>query len=138
MLERLFTRWWFWPALLLIAGAGAFSISWLATPVGEDVHLFGYDMFEPCPWKERTGDLCGSCGMTRSWVWMARGELQRSLGYNPAGTLLFLGLVAGGLVGAMRLVTRRPRLLRLPWKVTAAVWVGWAVLVGVLFFLRAS
>lgn len=122
--------------MLVVAGFGAFGISALANPVGDDVHLFGFDLFGPCPYKERTGNLCGSCGMTRSWVWAARGDLERAFGYNPAGTLLFGALILWGVVGAARLIARRPRLLRVPWRVTAALWVGWVLLVGVLYVVR--
>ena len=43
-------------------------------------------------------------------AWAARFALQQSFLYNPAGMVLFWGITAGGVVGAMRLVRRNPNL----------------------------
>jgi hypothetical protein len=39
------------------------------------------------------GIRCPACGMTTSWAWMIRGRVDRAMGCNIGGTILFL--VAG-------------------------------------------
>lgn len=41
-----------------------------------------------CQWLARTGLPCPSCGMTTSWTWFVRGNLEASLYVQPMGTVL--------------------------------------------------
>ena len=41
-----------------------------------------------CQFMQRTGLPCPSCGMTTSWTWFARGNLQASFYVQPMGTVL--------------------------------------------------
>jgi hypothetical protein len=118
---------WAWPVLGMVTGALAVVAASVCAPVGDDVHLFGVDLFGPCATREATGLPCASCGMTRSWVWAARGEFRRAFAYHPAGALLFLVLAWGGLLGLVRLVLRRPTWMRLPWRVFAVMVGAWLV-----------
>jgi hypothetical protein len=42
----------------------------------------------PCAFRATTGRPCPSCGMTTAFAWFARGDLVRSWGANPSGSLL--------------------------------------------------
>ena len=44
----------------------------------------------PCAFLTATGRLCPSCGMTTSYAWLARGQIDRSWKANPAGCLYAL------------------------------------------------
>lgn len=123
---------------MLAVGATVAIAAAVCTPVGEDVWLFGFDLFGPCPSFELTGRPCSSCGMTRSWVWSARGELSRAWGYNPIGTALFFMLTSAGAVGAVRLLARRPKLFALPWSVVALGWGAWLLAWVALAIQRAG
>lgn len=45
---------------------------------------------ETCMSKRLLGISCPGCGLTRSFVFAARGNWQRSWNYNPMGPILFL------------------------------------------------
>lgn len=130
--------WWVWPSTLLAIGTIVLVASWLFVP-GPDasVTLFGSPVFPTCAVLERTGAPCGQCGMTRSWVWAARGELATAWRYNPAGLLAWVWLVASGAVGAARLARRQPQLLRWRPAALALAAVGWAAVYLVAYELRS-
>jgi len=62
----------------------------------------------------------------------------RALSYHAAGGMLLVGLVAAGVMGAIRLVRRDPRAARLPFKWTTAIVLGWVVLYLVQWALRLT
>jgi Protein of unknown function (DUF2752) len=45
-----------------------------------------------CPIRYWCGAICPSCGLTRSFVALARGNLGQSIDYHAFGPLLFAGL----------------------------------------------
>jgi hypothetical protein len=45
-----------------------------------------------CPVRHWLGAICPSCGLTRSFVALARGDLGRSIEYHAFGPLLFAGM----------------------------------------------
>jgi hypothetical protein len=118
--------WWAWPAFAVCLALMAIVASLLVQPIGEDqVGFLGLNFGGVCSFQEEYGIPCQHCGMTRSWVWMVRGAWLRAVTYNPAGATLWLWLVVGGVVGGARLVSRRPRLLRLNPFVFAALVAAW-------------
>lgn len=113
-LGRVMVQWWAWPVAMFVLGIGASTAAFVVYPGdGEEMMLLGYRFGQECDFKVRVGFGCPGCGMTRSWVYTARGQLIRAMGYNPAGSLLFLWLAVGAPMGAMRLILRRPGFLRL-------------------------
>lgn len=45
-----------------------------------------------CPIRHWLGVICPSCGLTRSFVAVARGDLAQSIDYHAFGPLLFAGM----------------------------------------------
>jgi hypothetical protein len=46
----------------------------------------------PCPIRQCWGVICPSCGLTRSFVALASGRIDRSLEYHLFGPIIFVGL----------------------------------------------
>lgn len=138
-LGRSLLEWWAWPATLVGLTAVVLLASWAMWP-GPDggVAFLGGPSFPTCRTLLETGEPCGQCGMTRSWVWSARGRLALAFRYSPAGLALWTWLVAGGLVGALRLARRDPALFRWRAPVLGLAAVAWLVLYGVAHQLRLA
>ena len=116
-MQRLTQRWWVWP-LGLVALALSTWVASVALTVGSDefCYLGATRMGDTCLLIRVFGIPCPSCGMTRSFVWASRGALLHAFVYNPAGLALFVWISLGGVVGAVRLATRDPSRLQLPWE----------------------
>jgi hypothetical protein len=56
--------------------------------------IFSLPLPELCAWHRLTGTNCPGCGLTRSFIALADGDLPRAWAYNPAGVPLFAGLLA--------------------------------------------
>lgn len=85
-----------------------------------------------CPVHWLTGIPCPGCGMTRSFVAIARGQLPTALDYHPLGPLLFGGFLVWALQGAIALKTgyRVNLVVARPWRrriqrVVMAMVIGW-------------
>lgn len=60
-----------------------------------------------CPIKTLTGIPCPSCGMTRSFLALAQGNLNESLNYHLFGFILFLGLLLTTVHLLIEILTQR-------------------------------
>ncbi len=132
-LARRFDRWtrtrprWWWPASLLAFGIAVWAASLVLHPVGELTFFAGDRLGEDCLFLVQTGKPCPNCGMTRSFLWSARGELVRAFGYSPAGAVLFWWITAGATVGLVRLLRRDPRALAPPWQLLVGWTLTWVI-----------
>lgn len=80
--------------LAILAGAVAVLIlAALLEPHPEVVRLFGHDVPPLCAFSVVTGLSCPGCGLTRSFAFLAHGDLRASLAMHPLGPALW-GLVA--------------------------------------------
>lgn len=66
-----------------------------------------------CPFHWLTGLPCPGCGLTRSFVAIARGDWPGAISYHPFGPLLFGALLGLGLQWAVELRARQ----RLVWPI---------------------
>jgi len=130
---------WAWPAIMVVLAGGAFGMSHVFAPVTDTVVAFWNTPMPPgtCSFIELTGWPCPSCGMTRSWIHSARGNVVTGFLFNPAGALLFWWLMVGGVLGTVRLATRNYT----KWKVPSNVLAAWAVFwmvgpYGIVWMLR--
>jgi hypothetical protein len=86
-----------------------------------------------CPFRLITGLPCPGCGLTRSWVYLAHGQLGDALRANPFGFLTFAAAAVLVMVVALRWVRRQPvpsltPLLRTrTLKAVITVWIAFAV-----------
>jgi hypothetical protein len=79
-------------AVLVAAQLGA-SL-WLS-PAGDQVTLPGGESLGATCWFRAVFHVdCPFCGMTRSFVALAHGELSAAVRFHPAGPLLFAAMVA--------------------------------------------
>lgn len=117
-----------WSIVMMVAGLGAVAASFVFTP-GDDnwTYFFGNRFGGPCGFREATSLPCPSCGMTRSWVWLVRGEVLDAFRYNAAGALLLIGLAAMGVIGAVRVVTGDPERLKVDVGKLSAIVVAWMI-----------
>lgn len=132
-------EWWPWAWLLLATGLTAFAVSWLVHPVDgtEQLYLANLPFGSGCDYRREYGHGCMNCGMTRSWVYGARGQLATAARYNPAGLGLFAALVSAGVLSGLRLVLRR-RVLRVPWAVSLGLAAAWVVVWLGVYALRTQ
>jgi Protein of unknown function (DUF2752) len=68
-------------------------ISFCAVPlIGSWFYTHGYRLsFIFCPVRHWAGVICPSCGMTRSFMAIARGDWHSAIDYHLFGPLLFVG-----------------------------------------------
>jgi Protein of unknown function (DUF2752) len=60
--------------------------------VGSWLYINGYRLSGIfCPVRHWTGIICPSCGMTRSFMAIASGDLRSAIDYHLFGPLLFIG-----------------------------------------------
>ncbi len=84
----------------------------------------------PCAFHELTGHSCLTCGLTRSLLAGARGNLSASLENHLMGPLLLLGMIAAIALLAAEALTGKPasagaggKRLRTALIVLASVWI---------------
>jgi len=133
--------WWGWALALFGFAVLCIAASILVYPEGteEELWLFGMRFGGECGMKTQFGIPCPQCGMTRSWVWLVRGDFGQSFFYNPAGFLLLCWIAIGGIIGLARLVRRNPTLWSPPW-VALFVWSMFWIIVPYmgLYFARIA
>lgn len=84
------TSWWFGDALILVLCAGIVLVAAMLAPSAEAVSLLGAEVPVLCGWRRVTGIPCPGCGLTRSFTFMAHGDLWGGFRMNPLGPPMFL------------------------------------------------
>jgi hypothetical protein len=82
---------------------------------------------ELCPFARMTGLPCPACGLTRSWVALAHGDLAASFTFNASGPLFLIAAIVVTVCAVVEVLTGRPILRRV--RLAVANPVGLAVLV---------
>jgi uncharacterized protein DUF2752 len=94
------------------------------------VPLFGFPLPELCLMRRSLGIDCPGCGLTRSFISLAHGNLRGAWSYNPAGPLLFAILafqIPFRIHQLWRIRHRRPEVV-----MGVAAQVGWGIFVVAL------
>ncbi len=97
MLERLnkmTLTWWFGHALLLVLAIGVVVAAAVMSPSTEALSFFGNEVPVLCGFRRITGMPCMGCGMTRSFTFMAHGQVRQAFEMNYIGPVFF-AVVAG-------------------------------------------
>ena len=61
-----------------------------------------------CPMLHLTGLPCPLCGMTRAFAALSAGRFAQAVSFNFAAPVLFLAVVAWGVLGAAQWISARP------------------------------
>lgn len=83
--------------LMLLLAVGVLAGSIILGPSADGrlkLPLAGFSLPSVCVFKRYAGLDCPSCGLTRCFVWMARGDLSRAFDCNPVGVVIFFAVVA--------------------------------------------
>ena len=70
---------------------------------------------------------CPSCGMTRSWVWLARGQEQQEERSGQVVLDRAEHVTASGLLGLARVVVREPARWKVPMNWISTMVIAWLV-----------
>jgi hypothetical protein len=83
-------RWSSFDAAWIGLCGGAVAMAFLLTPGADLVALWGWSIPEVCAVKRTTGWSCPGCGLTRSWTYLAHGDVKTAFAMNWLGPVLFL------------------------------------------------
>ena len=76
-----------------IIGIGLFLIlitTYLSDLNEESIRLIDHDLSYQCQYKIYTGEKCGSCGLSRSWVSLSNFKFEQARNYNSSGLITFI------------------------------------------------
>lgn len=119
---------WAAVAVQIVAAVAAIGAALLLEPDGDGLVFLGAPLTGVCGFRAANGIPCPTCGATRAWVHAVRGHLGAAVRYNAPCTLLFGVIVAGGVLGLVRIGRRDPRWARMPLPIVGIAAVGWAIL----------
>ncbi|MBC7974004.1 MAG: DUF2752 domain-containing protein [Myxococcales bacterium] len=123
-------------AVLVAAQLGA-SL-WLS-PAGDQVTLPGGASLGPLCWFRAVTDVdCPFCGLTRSFVALAHGDLAAAVRFHPAGPLLFAAMVAALIaLGVVWMRGTRPLAERRGFLIASEAVAVMSVMLGVVKMVRS-
>lgn len=96
-------RWWAFDGTLLASLVVMVGLAFALAPGPERVAILGWEIPEICIYRNVLGMSCPGCGMTRSWVYLAHGDVGTAFSMNVLGPILFLSAVVMIPVSALRL-----------------------------------
>lgn len=112
-----------------VVAAGSAAALTAAFAIGPHAVTHGPDI---CVFRRLTGLPCPGCGLTRSWVMLAHGDIARAFAFNVVGPVLFAVTVVALVVGGWAVISgRRPAARRaLGWAaaVLVVLWLGYGTL----------
>lgn len=100
-------------SFFFVGSAVPLAISFAVSP--EAIERGEVVLTPPCPTLAATGRECASCGLTRAFCAMSRGELAAAARFNAAGPALYaafclIALGAAALIAKVAALSRRARL----------------------------
>jgi hypothetical protein len=123
-------------AVLVAAQLGASA--WLV-PLGDRVVSPGGESLGALCWFRAAFHIeCPFCGMTRSFVALAHGDIASALRFHPAGPLLFAAMLVGLVAIATTALARgRPMVERRGFLLAFETVIGVCLTVGVFKMMRS-
>ncbi len=88
-MKGVFTSWWFGEAVIFALCGVVIAAAAILTPTEAAVAFFGFEIPVSCGWRRATGTDCMGCGMTRSFTFMAHGQLGEAFSLHRAGPFVF-------------------------------------------------
>jgi hypothetical protein len=113
---------------LAAAGSAALAIACVVSPARVESGPV------VCPFRLITGLPCPGCGLTRSWVFIAHGDLGAALRANPFGYLAMAAAIAlvaavvGAVVRGRPIPSMSPVVRSRPFLVVFGCWLAFAVI----------
>lgn len=95
--------------LWLAVAVGVLALAATMSPSPAVLHLFGHEVPTLCTFRLLTGESCPGCGLTRSFVFLAHGQLTDAFRMNVLGPPLFVALAAQVPYRLIRLWRGRPQ-----------------------------
>ena len=95
--EGLRERAWARHRLMLLLAVGVLAGSVILGPSGDGrlkIPLLDFPLPSVCAFRRFTGLDCPSCGLTRCFVWMSRGDFSRAFDCHPVGVVVFFAVVS--------------------------------------------
>ena len=84
------SHWWFTDLVVFLLCLCVVMLSFTLSPGDELVSLWGLEVPKLCAFQNLFGIDCLGCGMTRSFVYLAHGDLETALRKNLLGPVLFM------------------------------------------------
>lgn len=88
-LDRITIQWWFGHVVLLGLAVFVVAAAALFTPSDQVLTVFGQEIPVLCGWRTMTGIPCPGCGLTRSFTYMAHGQVMAAFQMNWLGPPMF-------------------------------------------------
>jgi len=107
-LDAMTVSWWFGNTVLLVVSLMVVTAALLLDPSPGAVSLFGVDIPVLCGWRRMTSIPCPGCGLTRSFSFMAHGQVMSAFHVNWFGPPGFAIVVAQVPIRAFKLWRGRP------------------------------
>lgn len=79
---------------VLALAAAVIVLAVALQPSDAAVSLFGWDVPALCTFRRLTGHPCPGCGLTRSFAFLAHGQVLDAFRMNPLGPFAFAATVA--------------------------------------------
>lgn len=83
---------WFLHGPTLVVCTLVVAVAAVMSTTPQVVSIFGWEIPELCSWRRWFGIECFGCGMTRSFVFMAHGDIVSAFQMNKLGPVLFSGV----------------------------------------------
>ncbi|MEW4455024.1 DUF2752 domain-containing protein [Bremerella sp. JC817] len=124
---------WTFHVMMLAVGLSITTASFLLTidgPTNVVLPWLNIPLPPTCAMQRTTGIDCPGCGLTRSFISLADGDLSASLAFNPAGILMF-AMIAFQIPYRVAQIWRLARGLK-PWNLTVVCYWYWGVIAVVV------
>lgn len=117
-------------ALCLFILAAAFAAAYI-DPVFSFITHDPPGPFGLCIFKNITGHDCPGCGLTRSFLYIARGDFTRSLNYHDFGVILFVYLCLQIIIQVLYLIFDQVKYISFTGRLLG--WMGLVLLFALYF-----
>jgi len=87
--NRVVLTWWFGHAALLLGAIAVVTAAAFLVPSTTMLRIFDVDVPVVCTFRRLTGHNCPGCGLTRSFTFMAHGNVAMAFQMNMLGPLAF-------------------------------------------------